>query len=137
MKKSCNTLPYERKLISNVLSMWCVHRIGRPAAHMVILGELEGREAYHSRVWDIVPKHVVICGGYIIIVFAYGGNVLLDTSCGRVLLWFCSDLRYYWVFEKKNKSKSKNPWLLGLFFQNFRRIFLPAGYGFLKKIAKS
>lgn len=74
----------------------------------------------------IVSKHVVICGGYIIIVFAYGGNVLLDTSSGR----FFNFVLTSGIGFLKKKSKSKNPLVTG-FFQNFRRKLF-ATYGFLK-----
>jgi hypothetical protein len=61
--------------------------------------------------WDIVPKYVVICGGYIIIVFAYGGNVLLDTSSGR---FFDFVLTSRIGFLTK-KIKIKEPLVTGFF----------------------
>lgn len=98
----------ERKLISNVLSRWCVHK-NRKAAHRVILGEPEGWEPYHCRLRTIVSKHVVICGGYIIIVFAYAGNVLLDTSSGR---FFNFVLTSGIGFLKKKNQNQRTPWWL-------------------------
>jgi hypothetical protein len=81
------------------------------AAHRVILGESEGWEPYHSRLWDIVSEHVVICGGYIIIVFADGGNVLLDTSSGRSFDFVLTS----GIGFLKKKIKIKEPLVTGFF----------------------